>query len=196
VAALSLVGAWAAVHLRPRNIALAALPAIGRWLQAPIGLVILGLIYAQAVWQPFALGQAIDRTRDMRGWDRVEAEVAALAEAHGARWIATGGGDYGLTGELAAYGRFAGSALPVRQLDEPARWDFLPPLDATVVEAPALFVHSGGANEAFPGGFFAEAELVGEARRTQGADEEELERFAVYLVRGPLPGALAVLEQR
>ena len=193
---LSLVGAWAAVHLRPRNAVLGLLAAIGRWAQAPVGAIILGLIYAQALFQPFALGQAIDRTRDMRGWDRMQAEVAQFADANGARWIATGGGDYGATGALAAYGRFAGSALPVRQLDDAARWEFLPPLDAEVIEAPALFVHAGGANVDLPKRFFEEAVLLGEALRTQRADEEVLERFAVYLVRGPLSGARAALEDR
>jgi 4-amino-4-deoxy-L-arabinose transferase-like glycosyltransferase len=193
---LSLVGAWAAVHLRPANAILGLLPGIGRWAQAPVGAVILGLIYAQTLWQPFALGQAIDRTRDMRGWDLMQAEVAQFAEANGAQWIATGGGDYGVTGALAAYGRFAGSALPVRQLDDPERWDFLPPLDPALLEAPALFVHSGSANVDFPKRYFGEAELVGEARRTQGANDEELERFAVYRVNGLLPGARNLLEDR
>lgn len=174
--ALALAGAWAAVHIRPAHPVVAWPLAVARWAQAPLTAVLIGLIYLQAAWQPFELPQHIDRTRDMRGWAAMQHEVAALAEANGAQWIATGAGDYGLTGELASYGRFAGTALPVRQLDEPERWRFLPPLDAALLEQKAVFVGDAASV------FFAEAELIGEARRMQG--EEELERFAVYLVSG------------
>lgn len=191
---LSLCGAWAAVHVRPRHVVPASAMALLRWAQAPVGVVIVGLIYAQALFQPFALGQAIDRTRDMRGWDGLQAEIAALAAANGAQWIATGGGDYGLTGQLATYGRFAGTTLPVRQADEPQRWRFLPPLDPALMEAPALFINSAWAGTELVSQFFAQAELVGEARRLQG--EEELERFYVFRVSAPLPEAEAVLAGR
>lgn len=188
---MSLVGAWAAVHVRPKHFAL-ALPMIGlRWAAAPVGAVVLILIYAQALWQPFPLGQAIDRTRDMRGWDGMQAEVEALAVANGATWIVTGGGDYGLTGELATYGRFAGSALPVRQADEPERWRFLPPPDPALLGQPAVFVHSAWAGAELPARYFAQVEPIGEARRMQGS--EELERFVVYLVGDPLPGTTEAL---
>jgi 4-amino-4-deoxy-L-arabinose transferase-like glycosyltransferase len=186
---LALVGAWAAVHLRPAH-RLAALPlAVGRWAMAPLGLFILGLIYVQALWQPFEIGQAIDRTRDMRGWRGMFADVQALAAANGATWIATAG-DYGLTGELATHARFAGSPLAVRPLDEAPRWSFLPPADATLAAAPALFVDRAGVGDRAHE-FFADAQLVGEARRMQG--EEELERFAVYLVSGPSEAAQQML---
>jgi 4-amino-4-deoxy-L-arabinose transferase-like glycosyltransferase len=188
---LSLVGAWAAVHVRPRHAALAWPMAFLRWAQAPVGALLLLLIYAQALWQPFPLGQAIDRTRDMRGWVGMQAEVAALATANGAQWIVTGGGDYGLTGQLATYGRFAGSTMTVRQADEPQRWHFLPPLDRALLESPALFVNSAWAGTDLVRQFFAEAELVGEARRMQGA--EELERFFVFRVSGLLPAATSAL---
>jgi 4-amino-4-deoxy-L-arabinose transferase-like glycosyltransferase len=186
---LALVGAWAAVHLKPAH-RLAALPlAIGRWAMAPLGLILLGLVYVQALWQPFEVGQAIDRTRDMRGWRGMFADVEAFAAANGATWIATAD-DYGLTGELATHARFLGSPFAVRPLNETPRWHFLPPADPTLAAAPALFVKSAGARDRAHE-FFANAELVGEARRMQG--EEELERFEVYLVSGPREAALQML---
>lgn len=188
---LALVGAWAAVHIRPRAWPLAAPMAMLRWAQAPVGLVLLGLVYAQALWQPFDLSQAIDRTRDMRGWAGMRAEVEALAEANGAAWIATAG-DYGLSGELAAYGRFMGSALPVRQLDAAARWRFLPPLPDTVAAEPALLVLPGWADADLPRRFFTAAEPIGAVRRVE-SDGEELGRFPVFLVSGPMPEVRAAL---
>jgi 4-amino-4-deoxy-L-arabinose transferase-like glycosyltransferase len=186
---LALVGAWTAVHLKPAQ-RFAALPlAIGRWAMAPLGVLLLGLVYGQALWQPFEVGQAIDRTRDMRGWRGMFADVEAFAAANGATWIATAG-DYGLTGELATYARFAGSPLAVRPLDEPLRWEFLPPADAALAAEPALFVERAGVGDRAHE-FFTDAELVGEARRMQG--EEELERFQVYVVSGPGEAARQML---
>jgi hypothetical protein len=186
---LALVGAWTAIHLRPKH-ALLDLPlAIGRWAMAPLGLVLLGLVYVQALWQPFEVGQAIDRTRDMRGWRLMFAEVESFAAANGAAWIAVAG-DYGLTGELATHARFAGSPLDVRPLDEGVRWGFLPPAEPSLLERPALFIERAGPGDR-AAEFFGEAVLVGEARRLQG--EEELERFEVYLVSRPNERAQAVL---
>jgi 4-amino-4-deoxy-L-arabinose transferase-like glycosyltransferase len=179
---LALAGAWAAIHLRPKN-QLADLPlAIGRWAMAPLGLVLLAVIYTQALWQPFEAPQSLDRTRDMRGWREMFAELENFAVANGAMWIATAE-DYGLTGELAAQARFAQSSLVVRPLDEPVRWEFLPPADPALAEAPALFVEHASQRD-LAGRFFTSVELVGEARRMQGG-EEELERFEVYLVSAP-----------
>lgn len=191
---LALAAAWAAVHLRPRPPLFGWPLALLRWLQVPLGIALVGLIYAQALWQPFDLPQHIDRTRDMRGWAGLEQQVAALAATHGAQWIATGRNDYGLTGELATYGRFAGTGLPVRQVDDPARWDFLPPVAAPLLEVPALYVHRGSPDTAQALKHFASAEPVGEAQRRQG--DEVLQSFAVYLVSRPLPETLAVLTDR
>ena len=65
---LSLAGGWAVVHCRPRGGFRAATLAVLRRAQVPVGLALVLLIYVQAVWQPWSIVQAIDRTRDMRGW--------------------------------------------------------------------------------------------------------------------------------
>lgn len=191
---LTLVAAWAAVNLRPRRW-FADLPLmLMRRAQAPLGLAALALIYSQAVWQPFELRQAIDRTRDMRGWRSMELEVATFAAAEGAKWVAVAN-DYGLAGELAAYDRFSGTRLPVVPVGDAARWRFLPPADRALLEQPALFIESANGPGDAALRYFDTAVLVGEARRVQGMaeDEEELERFEVYLVTGPKPEARASL---
>ena len=187
---LALVGAWAVIHLRPKH-RLADLPlAIGRWAMAPLGLMLLAVIYAQALWQPFEARQSLDRTRDMRGWRMMFSELENFAVANGATWIATAD-DYGLTGELATQARFVRSSLVVRPLDQPVRWVFLPPADPALAESPALFVEYASRRDLAPR-FFTNVELVGEARRLQHG-EEELERFEVYLVSAPTAAALEML---
>lgn len=181
---LALAGAWATVHLGPPSRTFARAMTLARWAAPLAGLWLVGIIYVQALWQPLALGQALDRTRDMRGWDGLQEQVAALAAANDAGWITTAA-DYGLAGELATYDRINGSALPVRPLDEPHRWLFLPRLDAAVIDAPAVFVAPGWVSEAQVAGYFGNVERVGEAQRLQR--DEVLERFEVYLVSRPLP---------
>jgi 4-amino-4-deoxy-L-arabinose transferase-like glycosyltransferase len=180
---LSLVGAWTAVHLRPVNRLLDLPLAAGRWLQAPVTLTLLALVYAQALWQPFELPQAIDRTRDMRGWVGLRSEVETFARDSSAAWIATAG-DYGLTGQLAAYGAMAKSSLPIMSVDGGRRWDFLPRLTPEALSRRGLFVQRARIRSDIVARYFATYELIGEARRMQG--EEELERFHVYVVSVPL----------
>jgi 4-amino-4-deoxy-L-arabinose transferase-like glycosyltransferase len=180
---LSLVGAWTAVHLRPTNRLLDLPLALGRWLQAPVTLVLIALIYVQALWQPFELRQAIDRTRDMRGWAGLQREVESFARDNNVAWVATAG-DYGLMGELAAYTAMAKSALPIVTVEGGPRWEFLPPLTVQMLSGQGLFVERARASRDLAARYFASHELIGEARRMQG--EEVLERFEIYRVSGPL----------
>lgn len=191
---LALAGGWAAIHIRPRNPLLGWPLALLRWLHVPLNVALVGLIYVQALWQPFDLPQHIDRTRDMRGWDGMEQQVATLAAAHGASWIATGPNDYGLAGQLATYGAFAGTDLPVRAVDAAQRWAFLPPLDTALLDLPAVFVHPGDADVERALQHFATAKPVGTAERRQR--EEVMQSFSVYLVSGPTAETIAVLANR
>jgi hypothetical protein len=190
---LSLVGAWAVVHLRPRNIVAAAPLALFRWAHAPVGAVLLALIYAQALWQPFKLEQAIDRTRDMRGWKQMEADVSILAAALGGQWTVVAG-DYGLTGELATYARINRDPRPVWQLDEMERYGFRPPIDTKLLTQPAMFVANAGSSVDLPLQYFAKATLAGTVDRTQPG--EVLQQFDVFLVSDPLPATVERLTHR
>lgn len=111
--------------------------AVLRWVHVAVGAIAIGLVYAQALWQPFDVG-ALDRTREQRGWAALQMELAALAEENGAQWIATQGG-YGLGAELWTYGRFNGNNLPSYQLDQRGRYAYMPPLDPAA-EGRALYV--------------------------------------------------------
>lgn len=108
-----------------------------RWTQVAIGVVAIGLVYVQALWQPFDV-PSIDRTREQRGWARLQLDVAALAAENGATWVATEGG-YGLAAELFTYGRFNGNDLFAAQLDQRGRYGFMPPLDPAALGR-ALYV--------------------------------------------------------
>ena len=190
---LSLVGAWAAMHYRPRGRLVVGTLAVMRNLQAPLGALLVGLVYAQAVWQPLPSNPAIDRTRDMRGWAEVSAAVRAAADANDAAWIAVTR-DYGIAGELAAYGRFAGEARPVRAVDDPRRYGFVPPLDPALIERPAILVTWQGTSVDAVEAFFAEVTRLDDIERRQ-RDGEVLERLAVFRVAGPLQDVVARLRK-
>ncbi|MDR3472873.1 MAG: glycosyltransferase family 39 protein [Devosia sp.] len=146
--------------------------------QAVIGIGLTLLVYVQLLWQPIDLG-GIDRTRETRGWAKLQRDIEATAEANGAHWIATAG-NFGITGELASYFLFAHSPLPVRQIDEPDRWQFLGPIDPDTLGWPALYV-ALSANP--PTDLFGKWQLVGTATRDGGL--HPIERFSLMLVSQP-----------
>jgi hypothetical protein len=180
--ALTLVAAWAVFRrerYRPR-LALAAMV-----VQMLLGIGLIGFVYTQALYEPFALG-ALDRTNETRGWPALEATILGLAEANGARWIATQG-NYGITGEVAAYTLFAHSPLPVRQIDEPLRWDFLPASDPDATGWPALFVgvDADPSQPQPPSKWFGTTRLVGRFRRESRSGP--LETWSAFVVGDPTP---------
>lgn len=145
------LGQWPA-PLYPAAALLAAsgverLPALAaaarRWLRplaravAPAGLAFALLLYGYVVLPlPLPLREPTAQTR---GWPAFAAEVAEVAEAEGARWVATP--TYGLTGQLAW--PLTGT-LPVVQLNQRLRYAHLPPPDPAVLRQPALFVTEAG----------------------------------------------------
>jgi 4-amino-4-deoxy-L-arabinose transferase-like glycosyltransferase len=185
------------IPLWPGLALVAAVPLVALWrrsgwlggpvlaLQALIGLGLTGLVYAQLLWQPFDLGE-IDRTRETRGWSRLQQEIESVARANGARWIATSS-NFGITGELASYFLFAKSPLPVRQVDQPDRWQFLP-LDPATLGWPALYVTTSTEP---PSDLFGKWQLVGTATRDGG--RQPLERFSLLLVSEPTARFMAGL---
>jgi len=177
---LTLVGAAAATALWQRR------PRLTAWLigaQFAIGLALTLAIYVQALWQPFNIGD-LDRTNETRGWPKLVGDLDKLATANGAHWIATSA-NFGTTGELASYSLFAGSTLPVRQVDEAMRWLFLPPPMPDALGWPALFVRvepNPGAVQP-PSDLFGSAKLVGTVTRDGG--RWPLESYSVFLVDQP-----------
>jgi 4-amino-4-deoxy-L-arabinose transferase-like glycosyltransferase len=169
----------------------------GRWivaaacaLQLVSGLALIGFAYVQAVYHPLDLGYA-DRTRMLRGWDKLAAQVRQLADETGAQVIWTEG-NYRLTGELFFYGRAAGDTRPVRDIAPHPRYEFLPSQTRYPSSSPALLVTNvkspAAAADLPPRPEFSNSRLVTVLKRDEGAGRGE-EYYAVVAVSGPT-GAL------
>jgi len=182
---LALLGAAFVCLLPPRP--------LGRWivagssvLQLAFGLALIGFAYVQAVYHPLDLGYA-DRTRMLRGWDKLAAEIRQVADETGAQVIWTDG-NYRLTGELFFYGRAVGDARPVRDIAPHLRYDFLPSASRYPTAAPAVLVvsvESPAAAEALPPRQeFSSTRLVTVLKRDEGAGRGE-DYYAVLAVSGP-----------
>jgi hypothetical protein len=185
---LALAGAWAALTMRPGGLP-GGLITIGRTVQLPLNALLIALVFLQALFQPFP-SVVFDRTRDLHGWRHLHAEVQALADKSGARWV-VGSSDYGLVGELATYAVFAGDSMPVHQLDDRFRYRFEPPLDSKALGWPALYVAATAdpAGPVPPSGYFGKADLLKVLVRERG--NEVLGYYAVYLVSEPTPAFAA-----
>ena len=98
-----------------------------------IGFVMTAAIYAHAV-HPLAI-TAKDPTEQMRGWPGLADAIEAKRRETNAGWVATS--SYATTGQL-----FMGlkGRSDVAQLDQRIRYEFLPPLSASLLEKPALYV--------------------------------------------------------
>ncbi len=155
-------------------------------LQLAFGLALISFAYVQAVYHPLDLGYA-DRTRMLRGWDTLAAEVRQIADETGAWGIWTEG-NYRLTGELFFHGRSAADSRPVRDIAPHPRYDFLPADVRYPALSPALLVKgvdSVAAAEALPARpEFAATRLVTVLRRDEGSGRGE-EYYAVLTVSGP-----------
>jgi len=172
---MTIVAAWVVVSLRSRLWTTALVVA-----QSVIGLVLVSLLTWQAIFVPFDLGSA-DRTRMLRGWSALTAEVRSLADANGARSILTDG-NYRLSGELFFYGQSAGDSRPVRNLRDQRRYDYIPVAERLPLEFPALFVVQGSAP---PSRWFGRIEAVGTLQRV----DETYTAFIVDEPTGEFPTA-------
>lgn len=143
------------------------------------GVVISAGIYAHAVSPLVHVGK--DPTAQMRGWPELSRAVTQLAEANGAKWIATS--SYGTTGELAFGLR---TTLPVAQLDAHIRHEQLPRLTVETVRLPALYVErERRSSEALLDECFTSYRRAATLMRPTGAEGEP---YAIYLVEGWRPG--------
>jgi 4-amino-4-deoxy-L-arabinose transferase-like glycosyltransferase len=176
---MALVAAWVVTSLRSRFWATVLVVA-----QSTLGLVLIGLLAWQAIFVPFDLGVA-DRTRMLRGWSALAADVRGLADAHGANSILTDG-SYRLSGELFFYGRAAGDPRPVRNLTGPARYEYIPAPERFPRAFPALFVTQHGAP---PERWFGKVAPAGTLRRGTGRAAETYATFIVSEPTGAFPSA-------
>lgn len=170
---LALIGAWAAVNVRP----------ISRWLRVPLdvlyvlhvplGLAVMlfayGIIDSRSV--PF-MGkvQAFDF---VYGWDDLWGKVSAMARQNGAQWVDAS--SYSLNGWLGYYAAIAHDPLPVYETAEPFRYEYLPPMSPEMRAAPHLWVTPGADAGS------ANATLLGTITRDYRG--EPLATYSVYLAR-------------
>ncbi len=169
---MTVVAAWLMVSLKSRFWRAALLGT-----QAVLGLALIGFVTVQAIFAPLDLGIA-DRTRMLRGWSTLAAEVRDLADRHGARSILTND-SYRLSGELFFYGRAAGDPRPVRNLRDQERYDYIPADERFPQAFPALFVVRG---DGTPSRWFEQTEPVGTLTRGVGA---AIETYTAFIVSEP-----------
>ena len=98
-----------------------------------IGFAMTAFLYAHALHPLFASPK--DPTEQMRGWPSLVDQIDAKRREAGAAWVATS--SYATTGQLAMglKGR-----SEVAQLDQRIRYIFLPPMPASLLAKPALYV--------------------------------------------------------
>ncbi len=175
--ALSLIGAWAAVNVRPRAAWL-------RWplealkaLHVPLGLGVILLALYVIEFRTVPFYGPVPIAGYFQGWPELQRKVSTLAAENDARWIDTD--TYTLNGWLGYYGRMAGDPLPVFQTAEPYRYTYMPPMPPELKAAPHLMVRESGPNP----GSIGENGLIGVVTRDD-SDGTPLQYFAVYLERG------------
>jgi 4-amino-4-deoxy-L-arabinose transferase-like glycosyltransferase len=166
---LALIGAYAAITLRPRN--------AWRWpldvlyvIQLPLGIALMLFAYYAIDTRSLPGYGPVRAFNFVYGWPDLQRKVSALAKANGAQWVDTR--DYALNGALGYYGRMTHDPLPVWQTSQSYRYDYLPSMDDTTRKAPHLLVTVGGSTE---GG----VPLGTVTRDNQG---ETMETYHVYLM--------------
>ncbi len=176
---MTVIAAWVVVWPRSRLWPAALIAA-----QSTIGLVMVALVTWQAIFAPIDLGIA-DRTRMLRGWSTLTAEVRGLANAHGAKSIYVDG-SYRLSGEVYFYGRAAGDPRPVRNLREGFRYEYIPAAERYPRAFPALVLVSG---DRPPDRWFGKVEAVATLTREIGRAGESYTAFVVSEPTAEFPAA-------
>jgi hypothetical protein len=176
---MTIVAAWAVMSLRSPRWRTGLVAA-----QSVLGIALIGLLTWQAIFHPFDLGSA-DRTRMLRGWSALVAEVHGISVANDAQSILTDG-TYRLSGELFFYFRAAGDPRPVRNLHDPWRYDFIPAAERYPHAFPALFVVQGTTP---PTRWFAHIEPAGTLLRDTGNATETYTAFIVSEPTAAFPTA-------
>lgn len=129
---LALMGAWAAVNVRPAATWLRWPLDVLRLLHVPAGVALVLTILAIVEFRTLPL------TNFLYGWDNFQAKVSRLAADNGARWVDAE--DYSLNGWLSYYGKMASDPLPVFDPGNSYRYKFMPPMSDELKDAPHLIV--------------------------------------------------------
>jgi 4-amino-4-deoxy-L-arabinose transferase-like glycosyltransferase len=180
---LALIAAWVALRGIPAIPGFWHAGRLALYLQTLFGLFVVGFLQWVVVAHPPQFAH-LDRTRDMRGWSELRAQLDDIAAREGAYWLGAVN-NYGVTGLLSSYGHFAGSDLPVLGIGDSYRYGFLPPLAPQALEFPALVVvwNESGAAQLTP--LFGEVTDLGTAERRFGS--EVVASYQVFEVAEPTP---------
>ena len=109
---------------------------LSRTAAVPVGVALSLVFYVHAVWPLNGALARKDPSFQIRGWEEIAFELAALSKESGAEWVATS--SYGMTGQLSFALREQN--LPVVQLTERIRYAMAREPDADLLRGPALYV--------------------------------------------------------
>lgn len=171
----ALIGAWAAVNVRPKATWLRWLLNTLAALHVPLGIAIILLALGVAEFRTLPFYGPLPIASYFTGWPGIQAKISKLAADNGAKWVDTD--TYTLNGWLGYYGRMAGDPLPVTQTAEPYRYTYMPPMSDELAHAPHLIVvQASGPDAPVRDGVTS----LGTVSRDD-VDGTPLQYFAVYL---------------
>jgi hypothetical protein len=133
---LALIGAWAAISVRPSSRMLRwPLDAL-KYLHIPLGLAVILVAFVAIEFRALPFVGPLPVFNYVYGWDKLQAKVSRLASENGAQWVDAE--DYSLNGWLGYYGRMANDPLPVFQANARFRYQYMPPISDALKAAPHL----------------------------------------------------------
>ena len=147
-------GQWL-VPTYPALAVMAAITAPKGWIAkwaAPLGFGLAAVVLIMGFWPGKVFFPGHNPFTQVRGWAPVTAELQDIATKNDVKWIATEA--YGLTGQL--HHRLTPLGYEVRAVTAPQRYLFLPPIGASLCDAPALFVSRMAHPDGVP--YFAHSE--------------------------------------
>ena len=175
---LALIGAWAAVQVRPSSAWL-------RWplealkaLHVPAGLALVLTVLAAAEFRSLPIIGPLPLLGFLYGWEGFQAKVSKLAADNGAQWVDAQ--DYSLEGWLTYYGKMAHDPLPIYDPGNAYRYKFMPPMNDALKASPHLLVRYTRLNRVPP---IDGTVPLGIVTRDDN-DGRPVSSFAVYLANG------------
>ncbi len=133
---LALIGAWAAINVRPSSRWLHWPLDLLKYLHVPLGLLVILTAFAAIEYRALPFVGPLPAFNYVYGWPGLQAKVSRLAAESGAQWVDAE--DYSLNGWLGYYGRMANDPLPVFQSNAAFRYRYMPPLGEDLKRAPHL----------------------------------------------------------
>ncbi len=143
-----------------------------------VGLVFSLVMFAQMTIRPAPVSAADDPLNIFAGWAQLASDTRAVASAHHAGYIADA--DYDTNAELAFYLR----DIPVFQTSETIRYEYLPPIDQTLLARTVGIYVASPPFKDLPEiqKHFESVELISTIWRTR--DGDPIKSYRIYEVKG------------